>query len=135
MPVEVVFCIIFVGRFSIWLQNEDHGKRCKVVDIRRLIDTNMFQTDVAKVFDFIRFSEKWDELYQLVSSDSYYQNMDEEAYEVVAKYANIGKEGTVKMNEFRGKDGKFNMCKGIMDLMENSKCDAAYVEKIMQDAN
>ena len=85
------------------------------------------------------------------------------------------------MNEFRGKDGKFNMCKGIMDLMENSKaegrekgreegreeginigvieahrsiianmlemqksieeicqiigCDAAYVEKIMQDEN
>ena len=95
--------------------------RIKVVDIRRLTDTSMFQTDVAKVFDFIRFSEKWDELYQLVSSDSYYQNMDEEAYEVVAKYANIRKEGTVKMNEFRGKDGKFDMCKGIKDLMENSK--------------
>jgi len=61
-------------------------------------------------------------LYEVVNSDSYYQNMDEDAYEVVAKYANI-KEGTVKMSEYKGKDGKVNVCKGIQDLMENSKAE------------
>lgn len=97
--------------------------RINVVDIRRLTDTSIFKTDVAKVFDFIRFSEKWDELYRLVNSDSYYQNMDEDAYEVVAKYANIKKEGNVKINEYKGKDGKVNVCKGIQDLMDYSKAE------------
>ncbi len=97
--------------------------RINVVDIRRLTDTSIFKTDVAKVFDFIRFSEKWDELYRLVNNDSYYQNMDEDAYEVVAKYANIKKEGNVKINEYKGKDGKVNVCKGIQDLMDYSKAE------------
>lgn len=77
-------------------------------------------TDVRKVFDFIRYAETWDKLYELVSSDSYYQSMEEDAYEVIAKYANI-KEGIVKMYKYKGKDGRINMCKGIHDLMENSK--------------
>lgn len=94
--------------------------KIKVVDIRRLTDTSMFKTDVRKVFDFIRYAEKKDELFCLVSNDMYYQNMEEDAYEVIAKYVNI-KNGTVKMNDYKGKDGKINMCKGIEDLMEDSK--------------
>lgn len=191
MPVEEIFCIIFVGRIPIWLQKENHGEiplrimeydatnyrnqiseikrkireeqknkksdeklkageymygfkktsqlhpvttivlyagvepwdgpenlseiidftdipdtmkelvqdyKIKVVDIRRLNDTGMFKTDVRHVFEFIKYAERKTELYNLVSNDSYYQEMDEDAYEVVEKYANI-KEGTVKIEE------------------------------------
>ena len=96
--------------------------KIKVVDIRRLTDTSVFQTDVRQVFDFIRFAEKKKDLYELINNDSYYQNMEEDAFEVLIKYANI-KEGTIKMADYRGKDGKFNVCKGIKDLMEDSKAE------------
>lgn len=96
--------------------------RIKVIDIRRLEDTSIFKTDVRQVFDFIRCAEDWDALYNLVSGDEYYQKMDEEAYEVVAKYANINDE-VVKVDEYKREDGRINMCKGIYDLMENSKAE------------
>ena len=63
--------------------------KIKVVDIRRLADTSVFQTDVRQVFDFIRFAEKKKDLYELINNDSYYQNMEEDAFEVLVKYANI----------------------------------------------
>ena len=50
----------------------------------------MFQTDVRQVFDFIRYAEDWDALYVLVNGNPYFQNMDEDAYEVIAKYARDG---------------------------------------------
>ncbi|MBR3770548.1 MAG: Rpn family recombination-promoting nuclease/putative transposase, partial [Lachnospiraceae bacterium] len=49
--------------------------RCKVadfqinmIDIRRLEDTSVFQTDVKHVFDFIRCAENKEKLYELVSN-------------------------------------------------------------------
>ena len=92
----------------------------KLIDIRRLEDTEIFKTDVRQVFDFIRYAENKEELYRLVNSDSYYQHMDADAYEVVAKYAKL-EDGTVKMDEYKRKDGKVDVCKGIRDLMEDSK--------------
>lgn len=94
----------------------------KVIDIRRLEDTSVFQTDVRQVFDFIRCAEDWNALLNLVNGDSYYQKMDEEAYEVVSKYANLN-EGVIKMDDYKREDGGVNVCKGILDLMENSKAE------------
>ena len=90
-----------------------------VVDIRRLKDTNVFKTDVRQVFDFIRCAEDWNALFELVNGDSYYQKMDEEAYEVISKYANLNE--VVKMDEYKREDGGVDVCKGIQDLMENSR--------------
>ena len=82
--------------------------RCKTVDfpinsidIRRLEDTSMFQSDVKHVFDFIRYVENKEKLYELVSTEPYYQAMDEDAYDVVSMYTNskelVGiKEGIVE---------------------------------------
>ena len=93
-----------------------------ILDIRRLKDTSIFQTDVRQVFDFIRCSENWDALYDLVSSNPYFQSMDEDAYEIISKYANIN-DGVVKMDDYRREDGGVNVCKGIRDLMEHSKAE------------
>ena len=46
--------------------------------------------------------------------------MDEDAYEVIAKCANINDE-VVKMDDYRREDGGVDVCKGIRDLMEHSK--------------
>ena len=62
--------------------------RVNLIEIRKLKDTSVFKTDVRQVFDFIRCSENRDKLRELVDSDDYYKNMDEDAFDVVAHYTN-----------------------------------------------
>ena len=90
-----------------------------LIDIRRLEDTSMFQTDVKHVFDFIRCAENKERLYELVSNEPYYRAMDEDAYEVVSMYTN-SKE-LVGIKEYEGKDGKRDVCQAIKDLMADSR--------------
>ena len=89
----------------------------KLIDVRRMQDTSIFKTDVKYVFDFIRYAEDKKKLYQLVMNEPYYQKMDEETYEVVCNYTNL--KDLVK--EENGEGGKKDMCKAIIDLMEDSR--------------
>lgn len=90
-----------------------------LIDIRRLEDTSVFQTDVKHVFDFIRCAENKEKLYELVSNEPYYREMDEDAYDVVTMYTN-SKE-LVGIKEYEGKDGKRDVCQAIKDLMADSR--------------
>ena len=62
--------------------------KINVIDVRRMENTSIFQTDVRQVFDFIRCSEDKRKLAELVNNDSYFQNMDEDAFDVVSRYTN-----------------------------------------------
>jgi len=90
-----------------------------LIDIRRLEDTSMFQSDVKHVFDFIRCAENKEKLYELVSTEPYYQAMDEDAFDVVSMYTN-SKE-LVGIKKYEGKDGKKDVCQAIKDLMADSR--------------
>lgn len=57
--------------------------RINVIEIRKLENTVVFQTDVRQVFDFIRCAEDKELLKELVENDAYYQNMEEDAFDVV----------------------------------------------------
>lgn len=92
--------------------------KINVIDIRKFENTDVFQTDVKQVFDFIRYSEDRDKLLELVESDAYYKEMDEDAFEVVTKYTN-SKE-LVQAKEYSVDGGKKNVCKAIRDLMDDS---------------
>ena len=92
--------------------------KINVVDIRRLEDTSIFQSDVRQVFEFIRCSEDKNKLVQLVENDSYYQSMDDEAFNIVIKYTN-SKE-LISKNTYK-EEGGHNVCKAIRDLMDDSR--------------
>ena len=62
--------------------------KLNVIDIRKFENTNLFQTDIKQVFDFIRCSDDKNKLLELVENDVYYSEMDEDAFEVVTKYTN-----------------------------------------------
>lgn len=79
----------------------------------------MFQTDLKQVFDFIRYSEDMEKLLELVESDKYYSEMDEDAFEVITKYTN-SKE-LVQPKDYTVEGGKNDVCKAIQDLMADSK--------------
>lgn len=59
-----------------------------VIEIRKLENTDCFKTDVRQVFDFIRCSEDDVALDALVKNDSYYQNMEEDAFDLAVSYTN-----------------------------------------------
>lgn len=79
-----------------------------LVEIRKLENTDVFRTDLKQVFDFIRCSGDKKKLKDLVESEPAYQEMDEDAYEMAAAYADAKE--LITMKKFRGKDGKVNMC-------------------------
>lgn len=95
--------------------------KINVIDIRQFENTDVFKTDVKQVFDFIRCSEDKDKLLELVENDAYYQQMDDEAFDVVTKYTNS--KGIVKMKEYDVEGGKKNVCKAIQDLMDDSRAE------------
>ena len=71
-------------------------------------------------FDVIRCSEAPDKLKELVTGDSAYQNMEEDAYDMIAAYTNV--EELISMKEYhRKKGGKVDMCGAIAGLIEEGK--------------
>ena len=96
--------------------------KINIIPIRQFENTDVFQTDVKQVFDFIRCSNDKRKLLELVENDVYYREMDDDAYDVVIKYTN-SKE-LVKIKEQSIEGGKNNVCKAIRDLMDDSREEA-----------
>ena len=95
--------------------------KINVIDVRKFENTEVFHTDVRQVFDFIRCSEDKKKLVKLVENDVYYTQMDEEAFDVVTKYANAKE--LIKAKEYLPEGGKRNVCKAIKDLMDDSRAE------------
>lgn len=93
--------------------------KINVINIRQFEKTDVFQTDVKQVFDFIRCSNDKRKLLDLVENDAYYKEMDEDAFDVVTKYTN-SKE-LVKAKKYPVEGGKNDVCKAIQDLMADSR--------------
>ena len=93
-----------------------------VVKIREFENTEVFQTDVKQVFDFIRCSGDRKALAELVKNDERFQSMEEDAYEVVTQYVKADELIQVK-DEYRGKDGKVNMCQALKELIEEGRAE------------
>ena len=59
-------------------------------------------------------------LKQLVENEPYYKSVDEDAYDVIANYANVKNLVEVK-DEYKEMGGKMNMCTAIKEMMEDSR--------------
>ena len=91
-----------------------------VIKIREFENTEVFQTDVKQVFDFIRCSGDRKALAELIQNDKAYEAMEEDAYEVVTQYVKADELIQVK-DEYRGKDGKVDMCQALKELIEEGR--------------
>ena len=99
--------------------------KINVIDIRKFENTDVFQTDLKQVFDFIRCSTDKEKLLALVNNDAYYQAMDEDAFDVITQYTN-SKE-LVQKKDYTTEGGKNDVCKAIQDLMADSR-ESALIE-------
>ena len=87
-------------------------------EMRRLVVN--YPLHVKQVFDFIRCSEDKKMLLELVQTDNSFQCMEEDAYEVATNYA--GAEALIKIKEeYRGKDGKVDMCQALKELLADER--------------
>ncbi len=103
------------------LQRYIHNYEVHLIDVRRMKNTNVFRTDLKQIFDFLSCAEDKEKLHELVSKDVSYQNMDEDAYDLLVAYSHA--EGALSVKKYRGEGGKVNMCKGLADLIEDSKAE------------
>ena len=90
-----------------------------LIEIRKLSDTSMFKTDLRQVFDFIRCSHDKKALKKLIESDPAFQNMEEDAFDVMVQYGKAAEMVGIK-DEFR-KDGRIDMCKGLADWIAEER--------------
>ena len=67
-----------------------------LIDISKFENTDVFETDLKQIFDFIRCSKDGAKLKELVNSDSAYQNMDEAAYDVIAAFTHAKELTSIK---------------------------------------
>ena len=89
----------------------------------------MFRTDVRQVFDIIRYSEEPEKLKELVKKETAYQNMEEDAYDMVAAYMHT--EELVSMKSFhKKKGGKVDMCGAIAGLIAEGKMEGKLEGKL-----
>lgn len=86
-----------------------------VIPIRELEDTSIFKTDLRYVLEFMKCAEDKHKLKNLIENNAYFESMEEDAYDVVANYADITER--VAMKEYSMEGGKVNMCKGLRDWL------------------
>lgn len=101
------------------LRNMISDYKVQVIDIRRLENTSVFKTDVRYVFEFLRHCHSKKALSDLISKEEYFKNVNEETYEVLAKYAT--EKGILQIEKYKNKSGGVDMCKGLRDLIDDSK--------------
>ncbi|MBP3701028.1 MAG: hypothetical protein J6I64_04000 [Lachnospiraceae bacterium] len=93
-----------------------------LVDVRNLQDTERFRTDLKLVFDCIRFSKEKEKFYQYVIDNPAFSQLDEDTFDVIARYTNVLKREEVSM-ESKQKGGKINMCKAMEDLIADGRAE------------
>ena len=93
--------------------------RMNLVHVRKLTDTGMFRTDVRQVLDFIRFSGNRDALRKLLDTDPHFQALEEDALDVIVRYAGISR--LVRQKKYYREDGKFNMCTALNEMIEDGR--------------
>ena len=96
--------------------------KINLIEVRKLEDTSVFETDLKQVFDFIRYSNDKEKLKELVENDPVYQNLAEDAFMVIAQYANA-EELLEKKENIKGKDGTVNMCKALKELIADGRAE------------
>jgi hypothetical protein len=93
--------------------------RINVIDVRRLNDTSMFRTDLKEVFDFLRCTDDTEKLKTLVESDPYFQEMEDDAFDLVMSYSNANK---IKLSKEKYREGgRVNMIKALEDWESEAK--------------
>ncbi|MBD5464821.1 MAG: transposase [Lachnospiraceae bacterium] len=91
----------------------------QLLEIRKLPNTEVFQTDLKQVFNFIHCSNDKKKLRELVEHDPAYREMEEDAYEAAAVFT--GAEELLEVEKFYEEGGKVDMCQALTALIADGR--------------
>ena len=90
-----------------------------MIEVRKLEDTSVFQTDVKQVLDFVRCSDDKEKLDHLVRSDPAFQKLDRKAYEFMSYHGKA--HSLLKCKVYKKEGDVVDMCKAFDELYEDWK--------------
>jgi len=88
-----------------------------VIRVRDLKNTDMFQTDLKYVLDFLRFSKDRKALKEYIENEPYFQHVDADVFRVLDNYANL-KRLNIQEEDY---EGGIDMCTAIREMLEESE--------------
>ena len=91
-----------------------------VIDVKRFVHSELFQTDLRLVFGFLQRHRENKKLREyLKANESDFITMEDDAYLLVASMSHT--EELMKFRNKNHKGGKVNMCQAIADMMKEAK--------------
>lgn len=84
-----------------------------ILDVKNLENTDVFQTDLKYIFEFIKFSKDKQKLKELSEQDASYMDLDEDAYDVAVAFT--GAEELLAVKKKEGGD----MCQALKELLQD----------------
>lgn len=90
-----------------------------IFEVLKMENTEVFRTDLKQIFDFLRYSKDKAGLRELVENDKAYQEMAEDAYDMIAVCTN--EERLISVKKYHGEDGKVNMCQAIREMLADER--------------
>lgn len=85
-----------------------------VIRVRDLKSTDMFQTDLKYVLDFLRFSKDRKALKEYIENEPYFKHADADVFRVLDNYANL-KRLNIQEKDY---EGGIDMCTAIREMLE-----------------
>ncbi len=88
-----------------------------IIEIRKLEDTSMFQTDVKQVFDFIRYASDKEKLEELVRREPAFHEMERDAFEFISHYVKAS--SLRECQEYKREGDTVNMCRALEEIFND----------------
>ena len=90
-----------------------------ILHIKKLENTDMFQTDIKLVFDSVRYAGDKEAFRKNVLENEAYGRLRGDAFDVIRQYANLKEVDSVSVCD--NKKGEENMCKAMLELIEEGR--------------
>ena len=106
------------------LVNDYNCNLFSIIDAEKL---PVYRTELGELFNVLRLRNSKDEMYNLVNTNSAYENIDRDTAIMMKEFASFNVPR-------RNKEGKYNMCKAIEELKRDS-ADEALIKAIINMMN
>ena len=90
-----------------------------IFNMTKLENIDIFRTDLKQIFNFLKYAKDKRKLKELINNDPAYQELDEEAYDMIAACAHAARLVSVK-KAYR-KDGKIDMCQALDEMLADER--------------
>ena len=90
-----------------------------IFNMTKLENVDVFRTDLKQIFSFLKYAKDKSKLKELISSDPAYQELDEEAYDMIAACTHAVR--LIPIKKTYRKDGKVDMCQALEEMLADER--------------